>query len=168
MAIKGVSVAAIGIGGILVWSALFNKKITQTIQDLVRGQQPQPGSPSTAGDTAAEGGGSPIAPPGPVGKGAAANRALGRAMAASVGWVGAQWDALDWIWNEESGWSTTAENPSGAYGIPQALPGSKMGALANPPTPSAIAQIRWGLRYIRQRYGNPVNAKAFHLTHGWY
>jgi hypothetical protein len=169
MAVKGTAVATLAIGGILVWSGIFNKKVTQTIQDIVKGQKPTPGPESNPPDTS---GGSPfgggsLAPV--SGASEKANRAKGKLMAGAYGWsTGAQWDALDWIWTEESGWSNTAANPSGAYGIPQALPGSKMGPLANPPVNSATVQIAWGLRYIKERYGNPVAAKAFHLEHGWY
>ena len=169
--IKGAYVAVAAIGGILLWSGLFNKAVTTTIQDIVKGQKPAKGPLDTStpvtGSTGTTGSSGPA--PGPVASGKpSANRALGKAMAASRGWVGAQWDALDWIWTEDSGWDNTAANPSGAYGIPQALPGSKMGPAANPPTSSAIAQIRWGLGYIADRYGTPEKAKAFHLVHGWY
>jgi len=72
------------------------------------------------------------------------------------------------IWNRESGWRYDAENASGAYGIPQALPGSKMASagadwLTNPAT-----QIRWGLGYIKTTYGNPCNAWAFEQANGYY
>jgi hypothetical protein len=75
------------------------------------------------------------------------------------------------LWNQESGWSNTARNKSsGAYGIPQALPPSKMGAAANPPQSSYIAQINWGLGYIKNRpgYGSPAAAWAHEVAHGWY
>lgn len=70
-----------------------------------------------------------------------------------------QWGCLDRLWNAESGWRWSAANPSsGAYGIPQSLPGSKMAAagedwLVNPRT-----QIAWGLDYISSRYGTPCQA----------
>lgn len=98
------------------------------------------------------------------------NRALGKALAASVqGWTGPQWDALLKIWNAESGWSTTADNPtSSAYGIPQALPGSKMSGSGDDWKTNPKTQILWGLGYIFERYGDPVKAWAFHLAHGWY
>jgi hypothetical protein len=94
---------------------------------------------------------------------------LGRAMAAQRGWTGTQWDALYQLWQRESGWNRLARNPSsGAYGIPQALPPSKMGPAANPPTSSAAAQIAWGLGYIAQVYGSPVAAWAHETRLGWY
>ena len=98
------------------------------------------------------------------------NRAIGAMMAASYGWVGNQWSALDKLWTRESNWSNTARNPSsGAYGIAQALPETKYpsaGQAAYGSSPSA--QIQWGLSYIRSRYGNPVNAWAHELSAGWY
>jgi hypothetical protein len=94
---------------------------------------------------------------GPGGGTNEANRALGREMAADRGWTGAEFAALDRLWQGESGWSNTARNPSsGAFGIPQALPASKMGAAGAGGNPRA--QIAWGLAYIAQRYGDPANA----------
>jgi len=79
------------------------------------------------------------------------------------------WPALLALWTRESGWNRFARNPSsGAYGIPQALPPSKMGPDANPPVSSAGAQIMWGLNYIAGRYGNPGTAWAHETAFGWY
>lgn len=76
-----------------------------------------------------------------------------------------QFGCLDALWMRESGWNMHASNPSGAYGIPQALPGSKMGPGWQS---SAIVQIRWGLSYIASRYGTPCGALAHSDSHGWY
>jgi hypothetical protein len=79
----------------------------------------------------------------------------------------AQMNALVYdLWDPESGWNPRADNPSSsAHGIPQALPGSKMG----PGWQSdAKAQIKWGLRYIRKLYGNPIHAVEVRSTRGWY
>jgi hypothetical protein len=104
---------------------------------------------------------------GPVGGDAGKNKQLGQKMVSAAGW-GSQFGAFNNIAMAESGWNRFARNPSGAYGIPQALPASKMGAAANPPTSSASAQIGWMINYIRGRYGNPDNAWSFHVAHGWY
>jgi resuscitation-promoting factor RpfB len=73
------------------------------------------------------------------------------------------------MWNRESGWRVTAQNPgSGAYGIPQALPGSKMAAAGADWQTSAATQIRWGLTYIASRYGTPCNAWSVWQSRGWY
>ncbi len=73
------------------------------------------------------------------------------------------------LWTQESGWDRYATNPSsGAYGIPQALPPSKMGADANPPKSLPVAQIKWGLGYIHDRYDTPCGAWQHEIDHGWY
>lgn len=93
-------------------------------------------------------------------------QAYAAAAAAQYGWTGAQWDALVWIWDHESGWRWDADNPrSDAYGIPQALPGSKMGSGWQD---DGAVQINWGLQYISQRYGSPLSAKQYWLAHNWY
>jgi hypothetical protein len=93
-------------------------------------------------------------------------RALGQQMAAARGWTGNQWVCLDNLWTSESNWRVTASNGrTGAYGIPQALPGSKMGSGWQT---SAQTQISWGLSYIGSRYGSPCNAWSFFTNHNWY
>jgi hypothetical protein len=72
------------------------------------------------------------------------------------------------IWNRESGWVYDAENPSGAYGIPQALPGSKMASAGADWQTDPATQIRWGLGYIKNVYGNPCSAWAFEEANGYY
>lgn len=101
---------------------------------------------------------------------AASNVALGQQLADGYGWgSGAQWACLDALWTRESRWSNTATNPqSGAYGIPQALPPSKMPAAALPPQSSAPAQIGWGLSYVAATYGTPCGAWAHETQDGWY
>jgi hypothetical protein len=72
---------------------------------------------------------------------------LGKAMAAAMGWTGAQWTALNQLWTRESGWNKSARNPSScAYGIPQALPASKMASAGADWLTNAATQIRWGPR----------------------
>ena len=98
----------------------------------------------------------------------AAKRTAGR-MLARFGWGGRQWSPLKWLWNRESGWNKYATNPySGAYGIPQAVPGSKMASAGNHWRTNATTQIRWGLRYIKSRYGRPRAAWDHELAYGWY
>ena len=73
------------------------------------------------------------------------------------------------LWERESSWRVRAYNPySGAYGIPQAAPGSKMASAGSHWRTSARTQIRWGFRYIRSRYGSPRRAWAHERAHGWY
>jgi hypothetical protein len=80
-----------------------------------------------------------------------------------------QFRYLNRLWERESSWNVRAANPySGAYGIPQAVPGSKMASAGSNWRTSARTQIRWGLRYIRSRYGSPHRAWAHSLATGWY
>jgi hypothetical protein len=80
-----------------------------------------------------------------------------------------QFSCLNNLWMRESGWRVNAANPySGAYGIPQALPGSKMAASGPQWRTDAGTQIRWGLNYIRARYGSPCGAWSHSLATGWY
>jgi hypothetical protein len=72
------------------------------------------------------------------------------------------------IWNRESGWRYDAENPSGAYGIPQALPGSKMASAGADWQTNPATQIKWGLGYIKAIYGNPCKAWGFEEANGYY
>jgi resuscitation-promoting factor RpfB len=96
-------------------------------------------------------------------------RQIARQMLPSFGWTQRQFPYLNWLWNRESGWNKFAENPySGAYGIPQALPGAKMASAGPNWRSNARTQIRWGLRYIRSRYGSPRWAWAHEVAYGWY
>lgn len=98
------------------------------------------------------------------------NRALGQQMAADLyGWTGNEWQCLDELWKRESGWSHTAENrSSGAYGIPQALPGSKMAVYGADWQTNPATQIRWGLAYVQGRYGTPCGAWGHFTAKNWY
>ena len=101
------------------------------------------------------------------------NAALGRAMAAEKGWTGAQFNALLELFACESSWNERAGNPSsGAYGIPQSLPASKMGNVSacggdGYQTDPQI-QLSWGLCYIERRYGTPSAALDFHYRNNFY
>ena len=97
-------------------------------------------------------------------------RSVARRMLHRFHWsVRKQFRYLVWLWNRESGWNKYARNPySGAYGIPQALPGSKMASAGPNWRSNAWTQIRWGLRYIRARYGTPRRAWNHSQATGWY
>lgn len=85
------------------------------------------------------------------------------------GWPDSEYQCLYSLWDRESGWDVTAANATtGAYGIPQALPGSKMATAGPDWQTSAITQIRWGLGYIRDTYGSPCAAWWHELADGWY
>lgn len=94
---------------------------------------------------------------------------LARALMPEYGLSSAEFGCLDNIWSQESGWNIHADNPtSSAYGIPQALPGSKMSSAGPDWADNAETQIRWGLGYIRDRYGSACGAWGFKSGHGWY
>lgn len=85
------------------------------------------------------------------------------------GWDYNQFSCLAKLWERESNWRHTAENrSSGAYGIPQALPASKMASAGADWRTNPATQIRWGLGYISGRYGNPCAALAHSDKHNWY
>ena len=96
-------------------------------------------------------------------------RSVARALAGDRGWGGEQFGCLDRLWTKESGWKHTADNPtSSAYGIPQALPGSKMSSEGEDWATNPVTQIRWGLGYIDDVYGTPCAAWAHSQRVNWY
>jgi hypothetical protein len=112
------------------------------------------------------GGGAPVVPSAPPDPGTA--EAIAYNMLASFGFAHNQFGCLNNIWTRESGWRYNAENASGAYGIPQALPGSKMASAGADWATDPTTQIKWGLGYIKSTYGTPCDAWAFWEAHGWY
>jgi len=97
-------------------------------------------------------------------------RAFAADLAASqYGWGGDQFQCLDRLWQKESGWSYTAYNASsGATGIPQSLPGSKMATAGDDWETNARTQITWGLGYISSAYGTPCSAWSHSQSMNWY
>jgi hypothetical protein len=94
-----------------------------------------------------------------------------KSLFGSHGWSGSQFGALDRLWAGESGWRWNANNPdSSAYGIPQALPGSKMASAGADWRTNPQTQIRWGENYIKSVYGTPSNAYSKWLSRSphWY
>ena len=90
-------------------------------------------------------------------------------MLSQFGWSSSQFSCLQPLWALESGWNIYASNPSsGAYGIPQALPGSKMASAGPDWQSDAATQIRWGLTYIQGTYGSPCAAWSHEEADGWY
>jgi resuscitation-promoting factor RpfB len=173
--VNGLALGAIGVGVVFAWSGLNNKKILATIQDLVKGEKPTPG-PSTTSSTVAANQNTISTATGNTGAdsvSAAQNQATAKLLAAPFGWsAGQQWTCLVELWNQESGWSNTAKNASGAYGIAQAHPNTKYPLPGRPPseggTSSPAVQIAWGLTYILETYGSPCNAWAHEEADGWY
>jgi hypothetical protein len=138
----------------------------------------EPPAQSTARSTAqstAQSSGQPAAQPAqaatepPAPAAAGSPQQIAEAMLGSFGWSSGQFSCLDPLWARESGWSVTAYNAgSGAYGIPQALPGSKMASAGPDWQTDAATQIRWGLEYIKSTYGSPCGAWAHEQATGWY
>lgn len=97
-------------------------------------------------------------------------RSIARSMASSqYGWGDDQFSCLDSLWQRESGWNVSAYNASsGATGIPQALPGSKMASAGSDWQTNPATQIAWGLGYISSSYGTPCAAWAQSESVGWY
>jgi hypothetical protein len=90
-------------------------------------------------------------------------------MLGSFGWSSSQFSCLDPLWAHESGWSVSAYNAgSGAFGIPQALPGSRMASAGPDWQTNAATQIKWGLDYIKGTYGSPCAAWSHDEATGWY
>jgi hypothetical protein len=95
-------------------------------------------------------------------------QAIAHEMVLARGWGEDQYSCLVALWNRESHWNVYAYNPSGAYGIPQALPGSKMASAGADWQTNPATQITWGLGYITGRYGTPCGAWAASQAKGWY
>jgi hypothetical protein len=94
---------------------------------------------------------------------------IARAMLPDFGWKPSQqFGCLVNLWDKESHWNTHASSPTGAYGIPQALPGSKMASAGPDWQNSARTQIKWGLGYVQDRYGTPCGAWQHSVATGWY
>ena len=80
-----------------------------------------------------------------------------------------QFTCLVQLWNRESGWRWNAQEPtSGAYGIPQSLPASKMAVFGSDYLTNPVTQIKWGLWYIKQVYITPCDAWTHDYSDGWY
>lgn len=96
-------------------------------------------------------------------------QAIAYDMVTARGWGQGEFDCLASLWKKESGWNTFAYNAgSGAYGIPQALPGSKMASVGADWATNPATQITWGLGYISARYATPCGAWGASQSKGWY
>ncbi|MEL4318376.1 hypothetical protein WJX64_05120 [Leifsonia sp. YIM 134122] len=121
-----------------------------------------------AGDGGGGGGATPIYT-GDVDSDPGAAQAYAAGAIGAYGWGGDQFGCLQRLWNKESGWRADAYNASsGAYGIPQSLPGEKMASAGVDWRTSAATQINWGLSYIAQRYGSPCGAWDHSVVWNWY
>ncbi|WP_250000996.1 lytic transglycosylase domain-containing protein [Actinoplanes sp. M2I2] len=97
------------------------------------------------------------------------SREIGCALMLAKGFPIAEFPCLDQLWKHESGWNYRAENKSsGAYGIPQALPGRKMASAGSDWKTSPATQIKWGLGYVKGRYDTPCGAWSYFQNNGHY
>jgi hypothetical protein len=184
--LSGLALAYIATGVILAWSGIENQTLTVTLKSLIGGKQPPPGpaeaSAGTVAGTITQATGINQTPPSAAGT--AALQAYAQVLLAAHGWP-AQFSALNSIIDAESSWNPNAENPSGAYGIAQALghgtaatAGSVTNQYGNFGTSDAIcqaansgsgsAQLEWMCNYIGEKYGTPDQAWAYHLANGSY
>jgi len=124
------------------------------------------GSSSDSSSGGGASGGSPVVNAPAPDPGTAQSIAYG--LLSSYGFSTSQWGCLDDLWQAESGWIYNAENASGAYGIPQALPGSKMASAGPDWQTDPTTQIKWGLGYIQSTYGTPCAAWDHEEADGWY
>jgi Transglycosylase SLT domain len=176
--VNGFALAYTALGGLLIYSGIKGTSLTATFTGLTHGTLDSTAEASAT--AAATAGGTATAAAGNTGaetQSASANQALAQQVIAAnpsyAGWgSGDNWQDLLSLWNQESGWNNTADNPaSGAYGIAQALPATKYPAAGQPPptgTSDAQTQIEWGLSYILSRYGSPSMAWAHEVANGWY
>lgn len=174
MPVKGGYLIIAAGGGILLWSGIKGHNWSTVLRDVISGH-PVPSTQELAITSSQSafgyGSGTSSNISGALGGSVTKNKAIAVPLATMYGWGPgtSNWTSLGNLWTKESGWNNRAKNPSsGAYGIPQALPASKMGPLANPPLSSASVQIAWGLKYIKQRYGDPDAAWQHELANNWY
>lgn len=181
MPMNGPAIAMMGLGSLFLYSAVKGKSVLTAAQAIITGQSPQTVAQANPITATTPSGGSI----GPVSGGS--GKSILQKTAAQFGWTGAQWTALQSIESQEdASYSTTIKNPaSGALGMAQALGhgnANTVGSLGNEyggfgltdaqakqaNSGDAAMQALWMCNYIKQTYGNPVNAEQFHLANGWY
>lgn len=183
MPMSGPAIGMMAIGSLFLYSAVKGKSVLTSAQAIITGQSPQTVAQTNPITATTPSGGSI----GPV-TGAGSGKAIMQKTATQFGWgSGSQWTALQALeGQEDSGYSTTIKNPSsGALGMAQALGhgnANTVGSLGNEyggfgltdaqakqaNSGDAAMQALWMCNYIKQTYGNPVNAEQFHLANGWY
>jgi hypothetical protein len=191
MAIKAGYLIAAGGGIVLIWSGVKGKSWSTVLRDVVSGQKPTTAFTaypitSVAGQSGGSGGGGGVVPQGkpPSTASVAALKVYARTLLIAHGWPG-QFPALNNIVIAESGWNSKALNPSGAWGVAQALghgtpatdAGNGHNQYGNFSTPNRVckmanagngaAQLIWMCNYIK-KFGSPNAAWAYHLAHGSY
>lgn len=162
--VDGPGIAAITVGIVFVYGGVKGYSPMVAFGNLIKGKNPnenQKALPLTASDPTKPNSGAFFT----GSTSASGNKKIAQQLAIQMGhgdWTtGQQWS--DWValWDGESGWRVGADNPtSDAYGIPQALPGSKMASAGADWKTNPATQIKWGIGYIADRYGSPSAAYA--------
>lgn len=183
MAVSTAAVGAIGAGALFAYAGLKGLSIPAAIQGIIQGKAPATAKKAAGIPLAADianaaaaaqgsvtlGGGTGTSASGTAaaGSSAASYQAYAFSLFPSFGWGTDQQAPLVKLWNQESGWNPAAQNPtSTAYGIAQFLD-STWGPYGAK-TPDASLQIKYGLEYIRDRYGSPAGAWAHEQANNWY
>lgn len=146
---------------------LLSKSETAPVTEIVSVGTKEKPKPAAAQSSSSGGVSAAVAPPAASYSPSSA-QGIAQGMVAARGWSESEFNCLVALWNHESGWRTNAGNPSGAYGIPQALPGSKMASAGADWATNPATQISWGLGYISGRYGTPCGAYAHWQSTNWY
>jgi hypothetical protein len=169
--IDGPGLAAVSVGLVFIYGGVKGYSPIKAFENIITGKNPNENQSNTSlvnssGSNGSSSGGNVA---NPTSNTAAANQATAKQLATNMGhsdWTtGQEWS--DWValWNQESGWSITAANPtSTARGIAQNLQGYGSDYLEG----NAVSQITWGINYIAQRYGNPSVAEAHEKANNWY
>lgn len=179
--INGFSLAYTALGGVVLWSGIKGETLSDTFRGLLSGkapstnQEPITAAPDASGSTtpvttAPDAAGTATPPIGDLAGTPAANKALGLLMAGAYGWAGpGEWAYLESGWQEESEWNQYAANVesdpyNNAYGIPQSNPGTKMASAGSDWKTNPATQIKWGLGYIKDKYGSPSQVPGWSPT----
>lgn len=143
-------------------STVVNTVLTEAVTEII---EVGTGKPTTSSGGSSSSGGTVASTPVEPGS----NRALGKQLMLEYGFAEDQWGCLEALWTKESQWNHQARNTSsGAFGIPQALPGSKMASAGSDWATNPATQIKWGLGYISGRYSTPCGAWSAFKSKGWY
>lgn len=152
---------------ILVASAEYDTTATRDTYSVTEPPPPPPPPPPVVAAAPAKSGSAAAPAAGTPDPGSA--KAIARDMVSARGWDEGQYNCLVSLWNKESGWNVFALNKSsGAYGIPQSLPGNKMATAGADWSTNPATQITWGLGYISGRYQTPCGAWTHSQAIGWY
>ncbi|WP_017178836.1 G5 domain-containing protein [Actinomyces timonensis] len=153
----------------VVSTVAVTAKVDEVVLVGTKEEAAQAASKDSAGSGDSGSAAAASAPQAVSGTDAASAQATARSMMGAYGWGDSEFSCLVSLWNRESGWNYQAQNASsGAYGIPQALPGSKMASEGTDWATNPATQIKWGLGYIKGRYGSPCSAWSHSESTGWY